>query len=282
MNLGKGLAFAAIGAFIGAVIWIVLVNVTGRSLWFLAPIVGGAAGFGMMRATQMKGGAPAGALAAMVSIAAVFSARYFIVTQEVQKILVVTEDDVNSRLQSQVAEKMEIAGMDVYDDDGGYNSKVQRDAQQVWYDMAEYERAQYIAAIEGEHKQAAGFLTPLGLIFDFGIFGTVCTALAAGTAFKTGSVKLEQALVEKGMAVSAEDATGLAAKMRAEDTAKRSGEKPSRGKPDEIPSEPRATSGGIWAVPMQKADDKPIKMVKVVFSEDPKPENPQHPGQQAA
>src|SRR5204863_429377 len=53
---GKGLAFAAAGAALGALIWGGLVMLTGWNLWFLAPVIGVAAGFGMMCGTQMRGG----------------------------------------------------------------------------------------------------------------------------------------------------------------------------------------------------------------------------------
>jgi hypothetical protein len=279
MNLGKGLAFSAVGALAGAVVWIIVIKVTGLSLWVLAPIVGGAAGYGMMRATQMKGGAVSGLIAAVMALAAIFGARYYIVSQDVHEHLIVTQDDVDGRLQSQIAEEMQRAGLEVFDEEGEFTSKVQHEAQQHWYDMSEFEREQYIGALQAEYRQAAGFLTPLGLLFDFGIMGTICAALAVGTAFKTGSVTLEKALVEKGMAVSADDATSIASKMRAEDSSKRSR---NTSKADEPDAPLRAGSGGIWSIPMQKAEDRPLKMVKVISSDDPKPESPQEPGQQQA
>ncbi len=248
MNLGKGLAFSAVGALAGAVVWIILVKITGWSLWVLAPIVGGAAGFGMMRATQMKGGPVAGVGAAAMTLVAIFGARYFIVSQDVQARLAVSEDDAYAMLVGDVAERMEQRGLEVYDDDGEYVTAVRRKAKEVWSEMSELERSQYAAARQRESDEAAGMLTPLGLLFDFGIFGTICAALAAGTAFKTGSAKLEDTLVERGLAAGGEDAAGLAAKMRSEDSP--------------------ASSAGRWCLPMQAADERPLPKIKLPSSED--------------
>jgi hypothetical protein len=268
MNLGKGLAFSAVGALAGAVVWIILVNVTGWSLWVLAPIVGGAAGFGMMRATQMKGGTVAGVCAAAVTLVAILGARYFIVSQVVQEHLTLSDEDAFAILEAEVAGGLEQRGVEVYDEEGGYTAAVRRQANTTWSEWTEDERRRYIAAQQGETNEAAAVLTPLGLLFDFGIFGTICAVLATGTAFKTGSITLEQALVDKGLAVGKDDATALAAKMRTEDSALR-GAKGAPGKRgrDEEPAM-LASSGGQWSIPMRAADERPLPKIRIASSED--------------
>src|SRR5262249_25540608 len=106
MNLGKGLLLSAIGAAAGAVVWIVLMKITGMSLWLLAPIVGGAAGYGMMRGTQMRGGFVAGVGAALMTVVAIAGARFYIVSEEVQAKTAVTEEDAVAQLTQEIAADM--------------------------------------------------------------------------------------------------------------------------------------------------------------------------------
>lgn len=270
MNLGKGLLFSTVGALAGAVLWIVIIKLTGLSLWILAPIVGGAAGFGMMKATQMRGGLPAGIIAAALTLVAIFGARYFVVSQEVSKHLTLSDEDAFALLVSEVATDMERRGVEVYDEDGDYTPRVNHIAGENWNSWSQVERRQFVAARQGETNQAASILTPPSLLFDFGIFGTICAALAAGTAFKTGSVTLEKTLVEKGLAVGEEDAAAVAANMRAEDAKGRSATRAVPRNPKAPAEEPTSlqSSGGRWSVPMRAADERPLPKIKVISSED--------------
>ena len=252
MNLAKGLTFSAVGAIAGSVVWILAIKLSGWNLWVLAPIVGGAAGFGMMRGTQMKGGAPAGMIAAALTLVAIFGARYFIVTQEVEGKTAVSEEQALVHLTEDAAAAMDKRGIPTLDENGDYTPRVQRKAADAWEQMVPYEREQYIASLREQNRAAAGVLTPLGLLFDFGIFGTICSLLAAGTALKTGSMRLEKALVERGLS-SEEKAPGLASKMRAEDSS-------------------RASSTGSWALPMAAKDDRPVPRIRLVATEEATPE----------
>ena len=259
MNLGKGLGYSAIGALIGAMIWVTLVSMTGMRLWVLAPIVGGAAGYGMMRATQMKGGFAGGAIAAALTLAAIFGVRYFVVSQEVRKQTAVTEEGAFEHFTDAVAADMAQRGMTTHDEEGEYLAKVHYRAREAWTSMTWEEHEQYLAARWEENRAAAGVLTPLGLLFDFGIFGTICAALAAGTAFKTGSIRLEDAVVEKGLAAGGEDAAAVAAKMRAADA---------RGRGRVAPSSDDSPPAGRWGIPTKAPEERPIKKIKIVSTDE--------------
>lgn len=255
MSLGKGAAFAALGAVVGLAVWLSLIRLTGWSLWVLAPIVGGAAGFGMMRGTQMKGGVLAGVIAAGLTIAAIFAGRWVVVSQFVQDRLAITEDDAREAVTHEVAAELEAREIEVLDEEGDYNDEVRYKAHKRWEAMSDHDREMMIAQMQEESEQAAVVLTPLTLLFDFGLFGTMCAALAAGTAFKTASMRLEDALVGKGMA-SAGEATAMAASMRREDA----GLSPvSRDEGEAETSGAGSVFGAGWRPPPIKDDVKPIR-----------------------
>ena len=227
MSLGKGLVFATIGAALGAVVWGGLSYATDMRLWILAPIVGGAAGYGMMRGTSMKGGLPAGALAALVTIVAIFATRHTLVTHEVDKALAIDAETIRSTLASEVADEWaedDIAVFDTEEED--FTAEVYDEADSRWHAMSETEQSEYVALLRGESESDKAFLTPLALLFDFGIIGTLCAALSAGAAFKGGSITLESALVENGQATTADEANLLAANLREEDARRRTGFEP--------------------------------------------------------
>jgi len=269
MQLGKGLLFSAVGALAGAVVWIILIKMTGWSLWILAPIVGGAAGYGMMRAMQMRGGLPAGVVAAGVTLVAIFGARYFIVSQEVAKHLTLSDEDAFAMLTDEVAADMQRRGVEVYDEEGDYTPRVHHIAGENWTSWSEEERRQFVASRQVETSEAAAVLTPLGLLFDFGIFGSICAVLAAGTAFKTASVTLERALMEKGLAVGEDVAAAVAANLRKEDSATRALKRASTA-PKVTTDEPAmiASSGGKWAIPMRAPDERPLPKIRIKASDD--------------
>lgn len=114
--LGKGFTFAVVGAVVGALVWFVIIEFTGWSLWVLAPIVGGAAGYGMMRGTQMRGGFPAGVLAAGLTLFAIFGVRFIVVNNEIQSHLAVSEENVINEIAYGVAEEWEEEGYEVWDE----------------------------------------------------------------------------------------------------------------------------------------------------------------------
>lgn len=217
MSMGKGLAFAGIGAVVVAVIWVVLIRVTDWSLWIVAPAIGGAAGYGMMRGTKMKGGAAAGVWAAAVTVAGIFAARYTVVSWMTEDFLAVDEEEAVEHLAWQIAEEWEQEETECWDEDGELLPSVYAEAGERWEGMDADERQALTAELEGDSELAAGVLTPIALLFDFGIFGTICTVLAAGTAFKTGSTNLEATLIEQGVAQDSADADRLAGQLRAGD-----------------------------------------------------------------
>lgn len=218
MNLGKGLAFSALGALAGAIVWVVLIQLTGWSLWLLAPLVGGGAGFGMMRATQMRGGSTAGLLAVAVTVLAIFGARFFVVNSFLNSELTAdTEEESIEYLAGDVANEWMNEDIDTMTEDGDYTEAVYAEAHERWAGMTGAERAEYTAHINEDTAVVGAVLTPIALLFDFGLIGTICTVIAAGGAYKTASTNLEEALIEKGQASTPDEAIAMAAKMRAED-----------------------------------------------------------------
>src|SRR6185369_8502438 len=117
MPKGKGFAFAAAGALIGAFIWGALSMFIGWDLWILAPIVGGVAGLGMMYGTQARGGTPQGLGAAAFTVLAIFGARYFVVARSTQTRL---EREAVDNMIAQVAMDMQKHDGDVYNDAGEF------------------------------------------------------------------------------------------------------------------------------------------------------------------
>lgn len=243
MSLGKGLALSAFGAVIAALIWVILIKTTGWNLWILAPIVGGAAGYGMMRGTQMKGGVPAGLAAAAFTLVAIFGARYFIVSGEVREFATVDSEDAMGFLVEEVADEWAGNDIEVYSEaEEDYLPEVYAAAQERWDSMSEFEREEYIAGFAGDSEQAAAFLTPFALLFDFGIFGTIFAAISAGSAFKLGSVTLEQVLVGEGQATDVTSAACAAARLRAGETL------------DDVSV---ASGSSFWTRPLPPGEDGP-------------------------
>lgn len=243
MPLGKGLALSALGALIGAIVWVLLIKVTGWNLWILAPIVGGAAGYGMMRGMQMKGGVPAGFTAAACTLIAIFGARYFVVSAEVREFARFDQEDAVGMIAEDIANEWAEKDIEVYsEEEEDYLPEVYAAAQERWDGMSAFEQDEFLAQFEPESEQAAAFMTPFALLFDFGIFGTIFAALSAGSAFKLGSITLEEALVQEGHAADTTAAAGMAAQLRA----------------GQRIEEPQAGGGGsFWTRPLPPAEDSP-------------------------
>jgi hypothetical protein len=212
---GKALAFAAVGAVLAAAVWAALAFVTGWNLWLLAPVVGGAAGFGMMRATKMRGGVAPGFVAAAVTVVAILGARYVVVSHTLDGQL---EARAIEEVTSHVAEEMEQQDADVFNDAGEYKPEVKARAREAWAKTSETDCTALISAIRSRDGATSG----LGMLFDLGIFGLICTGLAAATAFKSAGMTLEKALVDKGLA-DGSNAAEVAARMRSEDSAPATG-----------------------------------------------------------
>lgn len=243
MPLGKGLALSALGALIGAIVWVALMKSTGWSLWILAPIVGGAAGFGMMRGMQMKGGVPAGLAAAACTLVAIFAARFVVVSGEVHELTTVDQEDAVAMIADDVANEWAEKDIETYsEEEEDYLPEVYAAAQSRWDGMSAYEQDEFLAQFTGESDQAAAFITPFALLFDFGILGTLIAAISAGSAFKLGSITLEDALVQEGHVPDAAAAAGVADRLRA-------------GKPTD--EEPVVSGGGFWTRPLPPMDDSP-------------------------
>lgn len=257
--LGKGFTFAVVGAVVGALVWFVIIEITGWSLWVLAPIVGGAAGYGMMRGTQMRGGFPAGVLAAGLTLFAIFGVRFIVVNNEIQSHLAVSEENVINEIAYGVAEEWEEEGYEVWDEqEEDYLPEVYDEAADRWTDMSETEQEEFMSMLTEGSDEAAALFTPFALLFDFGLFGTFCAVLAAGTAFKTGSTTLEGALIERGEAIDVGHAAIIASDMRAAEGggffARLGREEPTS--PKTAPMKPAGTPGSSCIAGQSAAQDQ--------------------------
>lgn len=243
MSMGKGLAFSALGALVAAAVWVFIIKATGWNLWILAPIVGGAAGFGMMRGMQMKGGVPAGITAAACTLVAIFAARLIVVNGEVHELTTVDHEDAVAMIADDVANEWAEKDIETYsEEEEDYLPEVYAAAQSQWDEMSAFEQDEYLAQFAPESDQAAAFITPFALLFDFGILGTLIAAISAGSAFKLGSITLEDALVQEGHVPDAAAAAGVADRFRA-------------GKPTD--DEPVVSGGGFWTRPLPPMEDAP-------------------------
>lgn len=217
MSLRNGLLISSLAAIAAGLVWVLLIQASGWGLWLLAPCIGGAAGYGMMRGMQMRGGMPAGIAAGTITLLVIFGTRYFVISSAVSELVRSGEEEAINAIAYDIATEMEEEGEEPYDDEGGFTEEVQANAAVRWGSMSLREQEEYVGALNEDAEAATEFLTPLAMIFDFGIFGTIFTVLSVGTAFKTASTTLEEALLEKGQAVTGDDAAVMAAKMRGDD-----------------------------------------------------------------
>lgn len=80
-SLGKGVIFSAIGAAVGAAVWVVVVNFTGYEIGWIAWGLGFAAGAGMAFGHEDNDGTMAGIIAGAISILGIVGAKFVIFEQ---------------------------------------------------------------------------------------------------------------------------------------------------------------------------------------------------------
>lgn len=192
MSLAKGVLGALVGGAIGGAIWAGAAYFSGWELSLLAIVVGGAAGFGMGMGNKGRGGAMAGVLAACVTVACIFGAKFGMAELRAEKMIEstpgVTEEDARTALMDSVYAEFEDEGMDMTEpqDAAGYPPEVWNEADRRWHAMSPREHETFRAGLEME--KLAGVEQASGL--RFGIFDIVCLVLAISTAFKTASTRV--------------------------------------------------------------------------------------------
>ncbi len=206
MSLVNGTLGALLGAAVGAAVWTGISWLTGWNLGILAPIVGGAAGFGMGMGNQGRGGATAGIIAAALTIAGVLASRCMLSELEysdfADEMATISEEDAQDRLAWEVMDRMISNGetLSESDDDESFPPEVESQAAQLWDQMDDQERAEFIAAMTDESRamtdDAAGVGTFIFFLLNMGLFGWIFTALAAGTAFRIASTEIRHAQSE--------------------------------------------------------------------------------------
>src|SRR5262249_26823797 len=147
------------------------------------------------------------------TVVAIFGARYFVVARSTETRL---EQEAVENMIAQVAGDMEKHDGDVYNDAGEYKPEVKAKGIAAWAGTSSSDRHAYIEALRAHNGES---MTAMNVFMGFGLFGMICTALAAGTAFKTANMTLERALILKGLA-TATDALNVAASMRAAQAAR--------------------------------------------------------------
>jgi hypothetical protein len=211
MLSGKSLAFSAVGALAPALVWFVLMWLTGWSLWLLAPIVGAGAAYGMIRATQMGGGRTAGLSAAGIAVVVILTARSLFVGHWVSTQV---EDLALASLTSALAAEMEARNERAFEGNRRFKPEVRQRATETWKALPKDQRAEYLSAIRKEYAEFEGWPTGLRRVFHVGLAGLVVIGLAGLGAFRLASLSLEEALVQRGLADAATTEL-VAAQMRA-------------------------------------------------------------------
>lgn len=83
MGMGKGIGLAVVGGAIGAVIWAMISHLTNFEIGWIASITGALAGLGF-RMGYPRGGATAGAIAAIIGVSAIAGGKIAAIVLDVQ------------------------------------------------------------------------------------------------------------------------------------------------------------------------------------------------------
>lgn len=180
----KGFLLSILAVAAAALIWHVLIGMSGWSLWLLAPFVGLAAGMGMSGGGKVKAGVASKLCAVAFTLVAIVGVRIGAVNRFMAETYAVTDETAVESMAASIAEQMSAQGEEnVYTIDGDFSPHIYAAAQSQWDDMLATDKSNYIRSLEDEHQEAAAFLSPFVLLFDFGIFGSIWTIVSCTTAF---------------------------------------------------------------------------------------------------
>jgi len=204
MCMAKGVLGAIAGGVLGAGLWAAVSYVTGYEIGWIAWAVGGLTGAGMAIGNQMRGGRTAGLLAAAVALAAVLGGKLGAAHFYAQKMIdehaaSLTMDDARDYLAMKVEREFEEGGVDVgepLDEEAAYAPEVIVERDRRWAAMSEDDHQKFMASfkadVTGEGQDAAGALTIVSFVLNFGLFGFLWLGLAVSTAYKFGSGVVKQ------------------------------------------------------------------------------------------
>lgn len=201
MSLAQGTIGAAVGALVGAAVWTGLSYFTGWNLGVLAPIVGGAAGFGMGMGNKGRGGMEAGLIAAALTVAGVMASRAMLGSLEyadfTREMADVTPEDARDRLGWEIMERFEEQGVEMtWEDDDSFPIEVEHKLQDTWDVLDEDKKTEMMAAMaaetRGEMEESAVAGTFIYFLFNMGILGWIFMAMSAGCAYRIASTEVPQ------------------------------------------------------------------------------------------
>lgn len=176
---------------------------TGATLMFLAPIVGCAAGLGLLNGGPgVRRSSPLlrGVTAAAITLVAILGGRVVLgwldAGRWAERLAEVSHDDLESALASRIAEDAIERG-ELEEEFEEYPDWVLDEARDQLAEMDEGEVAALTEELHGESEEALSEVAPILIVIrtlvNIGFLGVACIGLALGTAFRVGAQECEAA-----------------------------------------------------------------------------------------
>ena len=191
---------AGVGGALGAGIWAAIAHYAGFEFSLIAILVGGLCGVGAAVATQGRGGAVAGVIAAVMALAAIAGGKYAAVSMAYDEIIgaapTVNDDVMVEWLTNDLAIDWESEGREIdwknatsfetsiYPDD--YPQDLLDAGEAAFIAMTPIERDDLRASIEAEYAAFEDAVMGVGFVAMWGLLDIVFLLLGVGVAFKAG------------------------------------------------------------------------------------------------